>query len=66
MADAALAALRTAARAHSMTRGAVKAKSVGLFGKELWSDLSIEQRWTLVCSIEPPTVGPYGHSMEPF
>jgi hypothetical protein len=64
--DLALAALRTAARQHAMSRGDVKAKSLEVTGKEKWSELTLDERWTLVCSIEPRTYGPYGHSMEQF
>lgn len=61
-----LEALRLAARKHGMTRGDVRRKSIEVCGKGKWSELSDDQRWTLVCAIEPTSIGPYGHSMEPF
>lgn len=36
------------------------------YGKEKFSELTDDQKWTLVCEIDPIVTGPYGYSMAEF
>lgn len=59
-------ALDAAMTAVGKTPGEVRALCVQMFGTPKWGALNSGQQWTLVATIDPNAMGPYGHSMAPF
>lgn len=66
-------ALRVAMKMADVDADEVRELCRDVFGVESFADLyepdaqdPTHKQWTLVCLIEPDTIGPYGESMKPF
>ena len=62
----ALMALKEAMAARGTPPEAVAYRCNLMFGKSKFSELTDQERWTLVCALDPSIPGPWGHSMAPF
>ena len=59
-------ALQRAMTDRGMSAQRVRNLCDTVFEREKFSELTEAEQWTLVCLVDPESIGPYGESMAPF